>query len=206
MFDFSILHEAIKTLAIIATPCSIWFAYRSYRQVAKKNVSDEKFLKDRLIVDQAITSLRWAYEALTEGDDSAIPKPKRINWLTTARHISRFSKLKASLQTDTYKLICEENEEYWRHRFYTLLNNGKLASRDYYMSKKDRTTFEGIEPISAMVINNFSVWPDSKVDVLDQITPEELIKTGNPFRGSCGRGIRSYMDFLKFRPRTQNLE
>jgi len=129
--------------------------------------------------------------------ENNLPKPCRLKWLTTARHISRYYKLKDLVVTDIYRLILEENEEYWRHRFYILLDQIALRSSGYYMDLENNDWSENIEPKSAMVINDFSNWQDSTKDPLDSINEGDLIKTGKPFYGHCGSGIESYSCILK---------
>jgi len=171
---------------------SIVIAYLNYRTSQKKSLSDLQAQKDKEIFEQAIQSLRWAYETITDGMVDGIPEPCRLKWLTGARHISRYYKLKEFLLTDTYKLICEENEEYWRHRFYFLLDQQALRNKQYYMDEAQDEWPENIELKSAMVINDFANWQESKVDPLDTIEKSNLIKDGKPFHGKCGRGIESY--------------
>lgn len=155
-------------------------------------MSDIQTQKDKEVFEQAIQSLRWAYETVADGMENGIPDPCRLKWLTGARHISRYYKLKELLLTDTYKLICEENEEYWRHKFYVLLDQKALRTKQYYMDKSQVEWPENIELTSAMVVNDFANWQESKIDPLDDIDREELIKNGKPFHGKCGRGIESY--------------
>ena len=174
------------------TVVSIVIAYLNYRTSQKKTLSDLQVQKDKEVFEQAIQSLRWAYETITDGMVDGIPEPCRLKWLTGARHISRYYKLKEFLLTDTYRLICEENEEYWRHRFYVLLDQQALKNKRYYMDEAQNEWPENIELKSAMVINDFASWQESKIDSLDSIEKSNLINDGKPFYGKCGRGIESY--------------
>lgn len=171
---------------------SIVIAYLNLLASKKKSVFDLQTQKDKEVFEQAIQSLRWAYETVTDGMENGVPDPCRLKWLTGARHISRYYKLKELLLTDTYKLICEENEEYWRHKFYVLLNQQALRVKQYYVDESNGKWPENIELKSAMIINDFANWQEYKIDPLDDINREELIKNGKPFHGECGRGIESY--------------
>lgn len=188
----SINLELVRTIASVLTVVSIVIAYLNYRTSQKKSLADLQAQKDKEIFEQAIQSLKWAYETITEGMENGIPDPSRLKWLTGARHISRYYKLKELLLTETYKLICEENEEYWRHRFYVLLDQQALRNKQYYMDTSQSEWPENIELKSAMVINDFSNWQESKVDPLDDIEKSSLIQNGKPFHGNCGRGLESY--------------
>ncbi|TMP24427.1 hypothetical protein CWB99_22040 [Pseudoalteromonas rubra] len=104
----------------------------------------------------------------------------------------RYLALKELIQTETYKLICAENEEYWRHKFYVLLDRQELRRADYYIDKLNSDWPENIELTSAMVINDFANWSDETVDPLDVVERKILIEHGKPFNGKCGSGIESY--------------
>ena len=184
--------ELIRTIASVLTVLSIFIAYLSYRSSQKKSLSDQQTQHDKEIFEQALQSLKWAFETITNDMKDGVPDPCRLKWLTCARHLSRYYKLKDFLLTDTYKLICEENEEYWRQKFHVLLNQKALRDKRYYMNMSRSEWPENIEIKSAMIINVFSNWPESKADPLDDIEELNLIKDGKAFYGDCGRGIESY--------------
>jgi len=184
--------EFVRTAFSGLTLISIFFAYLNYRASNLKKEEDDKVIKDKEILNQAVNSLTWAFETLTEGNPEEAPKASRLNWLTTARHIMRYSKLKELIQTETYKLICAEKEEYWRHKFYVLLDRQELRNSDYYTDKSNNDWPENIELTSAMIINDFANWSDDIIDPLDVVERGCLIEHGKPFNGKCGRGIESY--------------
>ncbi len=189
--------EIARTFIGGFTLLSIYLAYRTYSSNKSKQEEDRQLDRDREILNQAVTSLEWAHETLTDGTSSGPPKADRLNWLTAARHISRYYALKKLVVTETYSLVLSEKEEYWRHRFYMLLDDSTLGNRTYFMNTSDPVWPENIEITSAMVITNFSNWPKKTVDPLNEIERETLIREGQPFSGKCGRGLESYYAALE---------
>jgi len=188
--------ELVRTAFSGLTLISIFLAYLNYRASSLKKEEDDKVVKDKEILNQAVNSLTWGFETLTEGKSEEVPKASRLNWLTSARHIMRYLALKKLIQTETYKLICAEKEEYWRHKFYVLLDRQELRKSDYYTDKLNNDWSENIELTSAMVINDFANWSDETIDPLDVVERKTLIEHGKPFNGKCGRGIELY--YCKF--------
>ncbi|MCP3658164.1 hypothetical protein [Herbaspirillum sp.] len=125
---------------------------------------------DRL-VREAILTLERAYEALI-GEERQIPPPSnRLNWLTTARLLESYSKLKNQIfLDDTQKLVLAQNEEHWRHKFYLALES-LTVNFGYYQGGSSGV----IEKRSALVVIAFSNWPEGKVDEIDQLKLEDLI-------------------------------
>ncbi|MBH0021607.1 hypothetical protein I6F40_14805 [Pseudoalteromonas sp. SWXJ133] len=190
--SIDINYELLKTVISGLTLISIIIAYLNYRTSNLKRKEDDKALQDKEILNQAVSSLDWGFETLTEGKYEEVPRASRLNWLTAARHIMRYTKLKNLIKTETYKLICAEQEEYWRHKFYVLLDKKELRKLDYYTNKAQPEWPENIELSSAMVINDFANWSDGTIDPLEAVNVDALIRLGKAFDGKCGIGIQSY--------------
>src|SRR5690606_20127266 len=109
------------------------------------------YQRNQLLLEQAVKSLERAYEALTDkGQSVSPPAADRLNWLTAARHIVRYRKIKAKIVgAKTHKLLCEEHEEYWRHQFYLCLKDASALPLGYYQSGS-------IEPQSAIIVHGFA--------------------------------------------------
>lgn len=152
--------------------------------------------RDVQISEQAKKALLRAYESLEVMPENGIPRPDRLNWLTSSRHIIQFELLKSKLKTKTFKIIIEEEEEHWRHRFYTLLDNKRLAQSAYYRKPTQGGFPENIEPTSAKVVIGFSNWPDDKNDPIDSKKAKKLVKNDNCFKGQAGIGLKSYLEAL----------
>ncbi len=189
--------EIARTIFSGLTLISITLAYLGYRGNRKKQEQDKKVERDKEIVSQAVLSLQWAYEALSGGREGQPPSADRLNWLTVARHIRRYYRLREQVDTETYRLVLAGKEEYWRHRFYVALDYPELRSSNYYMSTEDQRWPENIELTSAMVLVDFSNWPKSSDDPLDEVDRAKLIENGNPFGGLSGRGLELYASALE---------
>jgi hypothetical protein len=187
--------EVIRTLISVLTLVSIIIAYLALKTNKAKIEEDRNITKDKEIYQQAIHSLKWSYEVLTLQMENLVPQPNRLNWLTAARHIQRYYKLKALIKTDTYKLLNEEIEEYWRHSFYQLLDNQTMDNKSYFMAKDDQQWPENIEITSAMIISEFSQWDESIEDPINTADKDKLIEKG-AFNGFFGRGLKSYTENL----------
>lgn len=142
-------------------------------------------------LEQAIISLERAYEVLTsEGTEVFPPASDRLNWLTAARHVERYKSLKMQLADSTHKTICEEQEEYWRHKFYLCLLPLRTFPASYYESKQEEKI--GIEPVSALVLFAFGKWPEGRLDPLDTVDFHTLVSDNKVLVGNYG--LRGYLE------------
>lgn len=145
------------------------------------------------LLDQAQLSLERAYETLsTDGKVLSPPSPVRLNWLTAARHIQRYKILKSQLKDKTHITICEEQEEYWRHRIYLCLATKEPIQPSYYQEKLGEHRMQAIDPTSALVIHAFAKWPKDRADPLDSADSEELIEKGCALQGNPG--LQAYIE------------
>lgn len=168
----SLNFNLIKELAQLGIFFTIAIAFLTY-------FSNQKTKRDEEITKQAILALKRSYKILTDnGKNIAPPSPDRLNWLTTARMLARYEKLKGRLKTDLYITICEEQEEYWRHRFYLLIKDWNLYPLSYFQEKPSAelgiAPESGIAPNSAVVIFRFSILGFPELD--EQKTIEKLNK------------------------------
>ena len=140
--------------------------------------SNQKTKKDEEIIKQAILALERAYEVLTDRETHISPPLKDpYNWLTTARMLVRYEKLKKRLRSNLYKTICEAQEEYWRHKFYLLVKEPALYPISYFEQSGDKTQ---IQPKSALVIFGFAGRKEGKIDPLDKFNSEYYFATLSP--------------------------
>ena len=93
--------------------------------------------------------------------------------------------------TPLYKTICEEQEEYWKNRFYVLL--GKIDNSGFYeVINPDQMVPENIEPRSAAIVHSFSVWKEGRSDPLDDMSFEEIVRKYKLF-SPLHRHFRDYI-------------
>lgn len=150
------------------------------------------------LLDQAQLSLERAYEALSSGGrELSPPAPDRLNWLTAARHIQRYKGLKGKLTDETHRTICEEQEEYWRHRIYLCLETPQPVQPTYYVKRLAPSPKAAIDKTSALIIHAFAKWPDGRPDPLDTANTKELIENGRALEGNPG--LRAYIEGAVFR-------
>lgn len=141
-------------------------------------LSNQKTKKDEEITKEAVLALERAYEILTERETHINPPLKdRYNWLTTARMLVRYEKLKKRLRSNLYKTICEEQEEYWRHKFYLVVKEPTLYPISYFEQSGDKTQ---IQPQSALVIFGFAGWKEGRIDPLNKFNSEYYFASLSP--------------------------
>lgn len=168
-------------VSALAAAAAIYFPWRTQKS--------QKFL------DQATLSLERAYEALSNGgQEIQPPAPDRLNWLTAARHIEQYRRLKKLIKCEEHQLVCEEQEEYWRHKFHVCLNTSRPLLLDYYNERLRPERQLGIEPSSAIIIHDFAKWPDGKEDPIDSADIDSILKRGKVLQGNIG--LRSYLETL----------
>ena len=191
------MNEYITAGSAIVAFISAIAAVISVTVTLKKNKIDRNLHEDQEIVSHAILSLERAYEALmVHSKDNERPIPDRLNWLTSARQIESYKKLKSKLVTGLYKDICDEHEEYWRHKIHLALEIPSIdKSPSYYQSKS--ATDIGIEPRSALIIYSFASWGKNKKDIIDEVDIDKLISDNEPFTGNHGliEYIKSFKDY-----------
>lgn len=151
-------------------------------------------------LDQAILALTRAYEALTrDGKVLAPVAPDRLNWLTAARHIEAYKVFKQFVTEPSHRVICEDTEEYWRHRFYVALDMYNILDLAYY--EKDTSTNKSELAVpSLIIVYGFASWPDGKSDPITQADLVRIIDQHDLRKGNLG--LRLYIE--KF-PKWQQL-
>ncbi len=153
--------------------------------------------ESKQMLEQAVISLERAYEAISTGaSPDGPPKADRIAWLTAARLLTQYRLTKRLVTSTPHKLVLEEQEEHWRHRFYLILQPlSSSRSRGYYSGMPS----EGggpIEPMSAVVVHTFAKWPEGKSDPLTSLQRGEVPPDAEFLKGNIG--LRRYLEELEF--------
>ncbi|MFD2299905.1 hypothetical protein QRO11_03710 [Paracidovorax citrulli] len=147
--------------------------------------------RDEKILGQICSSYQWAYDVLAEGRETedAPPKADRLSWLIAARHLLRAEKLTDSLRTELFQTMQAEQEEYWRTKFYKLLNHKELSNYQYYMNPSE-VNFN-LDARSVFVVAEFTRWVPSRYDPIDSI---DLVEADPDWtRSTVGRGLEKYI-------------
>ncbi|MFQ6403147.1 hypothetical protein ACIDE9_00150 [Methylophilus sp. 'Pure River'] len=185
MLDYANIATVIS--AFIATVSAVIAAFAIFKQ--SETQQNERYL------DQANLTLKNAYEALTM--DRKV-SAERLDWLTCARHLERYKTIKKLITLKAHQLICEEQEEFWRHQFYLSLKSGILNQSSFYAENRDISK-EKIEPKSALVIHDFAIWPEGKEDPIDLVDEQAILMRGKVLNGNIG--LRHYLEEM---PKYQN--
>lgn len=188
--------EIAKLIVSSLTLVSAFVAFLAYRANLRKQEEDRVRDADKELLAQAQKSLEWAYNSLTDNNTSIPPKPVRLNWLNSARHLLRYSKIAMRIRSETYMIIQAELREHWRHQFYLALNHDALQSNRYYENLEVQSWLENIEVSSALVVVSFSNWPKDLKDPTDEVDRSALLTDTEALKGKAGRGLRSYISRL----------
>jgi len=140
-------------------------------------VRNSRLEHDRLIFEQATTTLEQAYEALSAGVGvvSATPS-RRYAWLTAARMLLSYRNLQSKIKTSLYAGICSAREDYWRHRFYSVMQDPLERYLDFFGLNDAPPDCSpcAIEPRSALVVLAFAAMR-SDVDIIDGIDTNQCL-------------------------------
>jgi len=162
--------QAIGSLAILA---SATVAISLYRATTKRHCKEDEFKASEAFLSEAKTLLEKTYQLFSGGDEETPPENSRVMWLTVARMIVRYQNLKERITEPPHLEIIEENEEFWRYKFYSLLDgNSYELSCDYFKSPEHRRGGNTTDRTSIAVIFDFAAWKGE--DPLDNVDSIEL--------------------------------
>jgi hypothetical protein len=162
--------QAMGSLAILA---SASVAVSLYRATTQRHIKEDAFKASEAFLSEAKTQLEKTYQLFSGGNDDNLPENSRVMWLTVARMIVRYRKLNELIKEKPHREIIEENEEFWRYKFYSLLDrNSDALSRDYFNSPEHRHGGNKKDRKSIAVIFDFAAWQGE--DPLDDINSIEL--------------------------------
>lgn len=186
MTAYQFIPIAISIIAAIISGCTLLF--------------NKKTIESKEILQEAILLLSRAFSTLTNNEEDSIPvKPDRINWLSCARQLEEYKLLKEKISNKSHKIVCTAQEEYWRHKFYLLFKEDEKYPIGYFEENPVRNRHESIEPISALIVFDFSSWPSEKKDPIDNTDYLKILKE-NPTIIRKNRGLKQYLSkFRKFK-------
>ena len=146
--------------------------------------------KSQKILDQATITLERAYEVLSCGGNKIQPPaPDRLNWITCARNIEQYRNLKKLIKNKEHQLVCEGQEEYWRHKFYLYLNMPNPLLLEFYKKPRQPHKGLGINPKSAIIIHDFASFPDNKKDPLNLANIDAILERGKVLQENIGLNL-----------------
>lgn len=155
---------------------------------------ERRLLLDKELVEQVAKSYKWAFDALMSAEvangRSALAI-SRLSWLAAARHLIRAKRIVAKLETDTYQLVQQEIEEYWRGQFYALLNIGREFRSVLHISSIGDSV-DRIAPVSISVILEFASWRETQADPLDGLEEKYALGIGQVRVMDCFENVEQY--------------
>ncbi|MEK6777851.1 MAG: hypothetical protein AABY87_13370, partial [bacterium] len=92
--------------ALVALITLVWNIRRQY---------SEDFLKESQVF------LEKSFDTLNVLDDKGWPKNDRMRWLTSARLLRVVEQMGGKINLKSHKLLYEDIKDYWRSKFYDLI-------------------------------------------------------------------------------------
>lgn len=140
---------------------------------------------DSEIFRESILALERSFQSLMrDGPPDGLPLADRVAWLTAARHLESFKKLRGSLKSKLFQRLAAEHEEFWRNEFYLALVRNRFIPESYFEQGQ-------IEPRSAVIIFGFAAWPNGREDPIDNLDIPALFEESNLLAGN--HGLRHYL-------------
>jgi hypothetical protein len=186
------LLPAVQAIGSVATALGATIAFNVYRSTVKRHRADDSRKASDTYKDEALSVLEKAYETFTQQSDTP-PVNDRLLWLSTARMIVRFQKLREKVTELDHTAVVDENEEHIRLKFYILLGrNVENFSREYFCPNGDQYGAINIARKSIAVIFGFARWREGMQDPLDSIDDIDLFaRRALPIDQ---RGAREYLE------------
>lgn len=107
-----------QTFGSLAVACSALIAFFLYRETRVKNASEQRARSSELYLKEAVHLLEKSYLRFLDEGRVETPRNDRALWLTVARMILRYKKVKDLVTEPYHKIVLDEHEEYWRYGFY----------------------------------------------------------------------------------------
>jgi len=170
----------IQAASSLAVACSALVAFVVYRSTVKRNNSEDTRKASEKYLSESVNLLERAYAIFTDsGVNVTPPRNDRLTWLSTARMIVRFKKMRSKIEVSEHLAIADEHVEYWRLQFYSLLRENRAnLTLAYFQPSGDRYAGDMISRKSIAIIFHFAKWQEADVDPLDGVDDKELLADG----------------------------
>ena len=169
--------QAIGSLAIA---CSAIVAFFLYRLNLNRHKDEDAYKESNTFLKEATNNLERAFEIFTDnGENISPPRNDRLLWLTTARMLLRFNKLRGNINVSEHIDIIEEHEEYWRFQFYKLLDENKSNFTTTYFNPSGKPhSGDCIARNSMAAIFSFARWKEGAKDPMEEVDDKLLFAKG----------------------------
>lgn len=175
----------IQTVSSVAILISAFVATRIYAFNRESSVTLAKKERSKLFLGEARQSVRRAFETFSNASpEGEAPPADRLLWLSVSRMILRFYRLRGHITEPEHLLIIDEQEEFYRYQFYSLLNRySDQMGSGYFNSAPHPWDGHQVARNSIAVILEFVEWPDGREDPLDDFDDASVFARG------VGRGL-----------------
>jgi membrane protein implicated in regulation of membrane protease activity len=161
---------AVLVGALVALAVWIWNVLERERDRFDKH-NDELLNKSNSFYEKA-------FETLNVLDETGRPRNERVRWLTSARLLKTAEKIGEKIESESHKQMYEEIVEYWRWKFYDLVQpDGEGFPSSYYAERpEDLRAFSESdrEPLSLQsvaAIYRFTHWQEERHDPITNEAP-----------------------------------
>lgn len=160
--------QVAQATGSIAIGISAIVGINLYITTTRRHVAEDSRKRSQEYLGEAINLLERAYSKFTDdGENIEPPRNDRLLWLTTARFIVRYIKIKEKITEQDHLNVIEEHEEYWRTQFYEVLSkNRSNFNLAYFMPSGHPYNGDVVHRDSVGVVFYFSKWPDDNDDPL----------------------------------------
>jgi hypothetical protein len=164
----------------IAVGISAIVALNLYRTTLNRHESEDKRNRSKEYLSQAIVAIERSYDIFTDNEENTEPpRNDRALWLTAARFIIRFRRLKEKITEPDHIDVISEHEEYWRNKYATLLSKNKSKfDLVYFMPNGNNYGGEVVQRDSIGVVFDFARWPEDNDDPLHGVDVIEMYARG----------------------------
>ncbi len=202
--------DVLSAAGQLVVAVGVLIAFINHRQTVKRMQRDEQTRTSRSYLDEAINTLERSFELLMSGKKNINQPPNdRLGWLSAARTLLSYEKIKDLISIRDHKLIIDEQEAYWRKRFYDVLQSNAVGfDAAYYrggIAHKIKATIASgqqpphtvnssppLEPRSLAVIYQFSHWPEGKADPVEKVDVAERLSKSEILAGN--RGLCEFLE------------
>lgn len=174
----ALLLPTIQTIGSTAVAFSATIAFGVYLSNIQRHRQEDIRKASETYLKESLSLLDKTYDIFVqEGTDP--PASDRLLWLTTARMIVRFQKMRQQIIEVDHIAIVNENEENTRFKFYMILGRNKANfSQQYFCPSGVQHGDANVHRKSLAVVFGFSRWKEDMLDPLDEVNDIELFARG----------------------------
>lgn len=172
------LLPSIQTIGSTAVAFSATVAFGVYLSNIRRHQQEDARKASETYLKESLSLLDKSYEIFVS-EGASPPANDRLLWLSTARMIVRFQKMRQRILEADHIAVADENEEHTRLKFYTVLGRNKdNFNQEYFCPTGDRYSGDNIHRKSLAVVFSFARWREGMPDPLDEVDDIDLFARG----------------------------